>query len=131
MFTNYYIYLKNRYDLEDKEFKRLKYIASDFQKEIVNRSFFWEFIPLFRLIDRKMVRYQESIFQEFIDFLKNKYVNHIKDYNEDITRDFCDALIFAKNEALAEGKESAPYLTDDNLAMVVFDLFFGIFSLNF
>ena len=40
-------------------------------------------------------------------------------------RDFCDTLITAKNEALREGKESAPYLTDSNLSMVVFDLFFG------
>ncbi|CAG2181430.1 unnamed protein product, partial [Oppiella nova] len=40
-------------------------------------------------------------------------------------RDFCDALITAKNEALREGKESAPYLTDENLAMTIFDLFFA------
>ena len=117
--------------MEDKEFKRLKYTANDFGKEVGNRFFFWEFIPLVRFFDTKMVNKQKTIIQELIDFLKNKYVNHIKDYNEDITRDFCDALIFAKNEALAEGKESAPYLTDDNLAMVVFDLFLGIFSLNF
>ncbi|CAG2183102.1 unnamed protein product, partial [Oppiella nova] len=37
--------------------------------------------------------------------------------------DFCDALITAKNEALREGKESAPYLTDTNLTMTVMDLF--------
>ncbi|CAG2182140.1 unnamed protein product, partial [Oppiella nova] len=42
---------------------------------------------------------------------------------ESIVRDFCDALILAKNEALLEGKESAPYLNDDNITMVVWDLF--------
>jgi hypothetical protein len=41
-----------------------------------------------------------------------------------MTRDFCDELISAKNEALAEGKESEPYLTDDNLSMNILNLFF-------
>jgi hypothetical protein len=59
------------------------------------------------------------------EMIKNKYINHYKDYNETVTRDFCDALISAKNEALTEGRESAPYLTDDNLSMTILDLFFG------
>ena len=122
--------MKNRYDLEDKEFKRLKYINYDFgRNEIKNRFIFWEFLPLARFFDRKMVNKQYNLFQELIDFLKDKYVNHMKDYNEEITRDFCDALISAKNEALAEGKESAPYLTDDNIPMALTDLLLGIYSL--
>ncbi len=57
--------------------------------------------------------------------LKIKYKHHYEDYNENIIRDFCDALISAKNEALNEDKESKPYLTDDNLTLVILDLFLG------
>ena len=60
-----------------------------------------------------------------LSYNKNKYQAHYKDYDENVIRDFCDTLITAKNEALREGKESAPYLTDENLSMAVFDLFFA------
>ena len=55
--------------------------------------------------------------------MKIKYQAHYKDYDENVIRDFCDTLITAKNEALRDGKESAPYLIDENLAMAVFDMF--------
>ena len=38
---------------------------------------------------------------------------------------FFDVLISAKNEALRDGKESAPYLTDENLSMAVLNLMVG------
>ncbi len=73
-----------------------------------------------------MFKKQNKLLDELIEICKNKYTDHYKDFNETVVRDFSDALISAKNEALAEGKESAPYLTDENLAMSAMDLFFGI-----
>ena len=105
---------------------RYKYIINDYQEEIGYRFLLWQFIPLMRFIDRKMFNKRKIIFNELIDIFKNKYLNHYKDYNESVIRDICDALIYAKNEALAKGKGVAPYLTDNNLAMVVLDLFLGI-----
>ena len=64
-------------------------------------------------------------FDNLVNVFKDKYHAHYKDYDENVIRDFCDTLITAKNEALRDGKESAPYLTDVNLAMAVFDLFFA------
>ncbi|CAG2109133.1 unnamed protein product [Medioppia subpectinata] len=66
---------------------------------------------------------RERLFAETIDIVKGKYIKHYDDYNESIERDFCDALISAKNDALRDGKESAPYLTDTNLSMAIFDIF--------
>ena len=63
---------------------------------------------------------------DIIEMLKNKFRNHYKTYDESVIRDICDALISAKNDALSEGKESAPHLTDDNLAMAIIDTFLGI-----
>ena len=62
---------------------------------------------------------------DICELLETKFKSHYKDYDESVIRDFCDTLITAKNEALKEGKESAPYLKDNNLAMAVLDLFFA------
>ncbi|CAG2100869.1 unnamed protein product, partial [Medioppia subpectinata] len=113
------------YDFEDKEFKFLKYALKDFGKELGSRAFLWEFSSIIRFLDRKMVQKNDRLVNEFIALIKDKFVKHYEDYNESIERDFCDALISAKNDALRDGKESAPYLTDANLGMTVLDLFFA------
>ncbi|CAG2165010.1 unnamed protein product [Oppiella nova] len=105
------------YNLDDYEFKRIKYILKDFSKKAGSRLLLWEFSPLIRLLDRKLVIEKDDNIIEFIDICQKKFVSHQKDYSESIERDFCDALITAKNEALREGKESVPYLTDANLTM--------------
>ena len=70
-----------------------------------------------------MVQKQIDLVIELVEMMQAKFKSHYNDYDESIERDFCDALISAKNDALREGKESAPYLTDANLAMCIFDLF--------
>ena len=60
------------------------------------------------------------------EIIDEKYQAHLQDYEEGLIRDFSDALIAAKQEALAQGKESAPYLKDRNLIYALFDLFMGM-----
>jgi steroid 17alpha-monooxygenase/17alpha-hydroxyprogesterone aldolase/cytochrome P450 family 1 subfamily A polypeptide 1 len=108
----------------------LKYIFSDFQKEVGPIFELIEFVPITRFYYRKEIKRFHKTIIDFIDVIANKYKDHYKEYNENSIRDFSDAVIFAKNEALAEGKESAPYLTDENLALVIVDLFMGTFSKN-
>jgi hypothetical protein len=76
---------------------------------------------LTRVWFNKKVGHINKTVENFRDLIKNKYQEHYKDYNENIIRDFCDSVIFAKNEA----KESVEYLTDENLALVIVDLFTG------
>ncbi|CAG2173725.1 unnamed protein product [Oppiella nova] len=113
------------YDLEDKEFKRLKYILTDYPTEIAHKILLWEFSAFVRFIDSNHIKQYFKNIREFQNNSKQKLISHYSDYSGAIERDFCDALITAKNEALREGKESAPYLTDDNLAMMSCDLFLG------
>jgi steroid 17alpha-monooxygenase/17alpha-hydroxyprogesterone aldolase/cytochrome P450 family 1 subfamily A polypeptide 1 len=108
----------------------LKYIFSDFQKEVGSIFELIEFVPITRFYYRKEIKRFHKTIIDFIDVIANKYRKHYKEYNENSIRDFSDAVIFAKNEALAEGKESAPYLTDENLALVIVDLFMGTFLKN-
>ncbi len=112
-------------DPKDPEFKLFKYYFSDFQTEIAVAFGVAEFIPISRFFYRKLIKKGIKTVEDFKDVIKLKYKDHYKEYNENIIRDFCDALILSKNEALNEDKESKPYLTDDNLALVILDLFMG------
>jgi hypothetical protein len=57
--------------------------------------------------------------------VKQKYLDRLKVHSSGVIHDFCDALIEAKEEAIAEEKESASALTDVNLSLVILNLFFG------
>ena len=103
----------------------MKYVQKDYFKEMNMRLFFWQMSPIIRWFDRNELKKMKKIFDDDAALIRSKFISHYKDYNESVIRDFCDTLITAKNEALKEGKESAPYLTDSNLSMVVFDLFFA------
>ena len=56
---------------------------------------------------------------------KQKYLDRLKVHSKREIHDFCDALIEAKEEAIADEKESASALTDVNLSLVILNLFFG------
>jgi len=62
-------------------------------------------------------------FDDVISMIHEKYQAHLKDYESGLVRDFSDALIEAKEESIAQGKESAPYLHDKNLSYTLMDLF--------
>jgi len=49
--------------------------------------------------------------RKFITFSRDKYTLTAKQYEEDTINSFTDSLVAAKNKAIAEGKESGPYLT--------------------
>ena len=69
-----------------------------------------------------MCNKHKKLMQEFRNIFVKQFKAHYKDYSESVIRDFCDALISAKNDALNEGKESAQYLNDGNLGMTLLDL---------
>ena len=52
-------------------------------------------------------------------------MDRLKDHKNGVIQHFCDALIEAKEEAISEGKESAPHLNDTNLSFVIMNLFQG------
>ena len=70
-----------------------------------------------RVLDWRMVKKMDLLWKEAVAMVNDKFKIHYDDCNESIERDFCDALISAKNNALKEGKEKASHLKDANLAM--------------
>ena len=113
---------ERRFSSGDQAFKKVKFVVKDFTEEIGARFILWEFSPTLRLIDYKMVNKYEEGVKDFINTIKDLYKNHNKDYDESNERDICDELISAKNTALRESKESARYLTDENLSLCLGDL---------
>ena len=84
------------------------------------------FLKLF--ISKSSLYLNQRQFDELFDLAKQKYKNHQSDYQEEITRDFIDASMKAKNDSIKKSRESAPFLTDNNLAVTVNQLFLGLFS---
>ena len=105
--------------------KQIRYVFKDFNENEGNRWLVWEFSSIMRLIDYKLVKKHRKLWLDLIETIKNKFKAHYKDYSESVIRDFCDTLITAKNDSLKSGKVSAHCLTDENLSMAVFDLFFA------
>ena len=90
-----------------------------------NRINLWTFSSVIRLLDWRGVNQFQQLFDNTINSVKIIFQNHYQDYDESIERDFCDALITAKKEAIKRDKQSLKYLTDENLSMSIFDLFLG------
>ena len=74
-----------------------------------------------RILDWRMVKIFNLIWREAVATVNDIFISHYKNYNESIERDFSDALITAKNNALKVGKEMASHLTDANLAITTLD----------
>lgn len=56
------------------------------------------------------------------EYILARYQQHLVDYDQSKIRDFADALIAAKVEAIDEQRDSAEHLNDDNLGLVLMDM---------
>ncbi|XP_054161123.1 steroid 17-alpha-hydroxylase/17,20 lyase-like [Oppia nitens] len=114
------------YTLDDPEFRQIKYTFYDLEFETGNCFVLWEWAPIFRWLYRPdLFNHYKHHFVSLRQLIQQKFLDHRHDYQPDIERDFCDALIATADEAVHQSKESAPYLTDANLSMTVFDVFFA------
>ncbi|CAG2116408.1 unnamed protein product, partial [Medioppia subpectinata] len=119
------VVFSEKFDIEQPELKKFKYITTDFQTDLGSSMFVYEFIPIVRYFMANPLAKYEQYFNEMKNFTRNIYQKHSKTYNSKNLRDFCDILIAAKHEAIADDKQSAQYFTDDNLLATLSDLFIG------
>jgi hypothetical protein len=87
-----------------------------------------EFIPIFRFYYKSIVKRVKDVITDFTNNVTELFTSHYDDYDQNYLRDFSDQLIFAKNEAISENKDSAKYMTDANLGHVIMDIFMGNFN---
>jgi len=114
--------------MDDPFYENLKYLISEFSDEFFVRFALWEISPIIRFLDRNAINKCKEYFFKQVDFIKQNVKDHCQEYSESVIKDLIDALISAKNDALNEGKESAKYLTDTNLSMIIIDLLVGMDS---
>ena len=114
-----------RYSMDDPEFLRLRYTSEESNKNLTGLVVSSDLVPVLKPFVQNKVKLIRELGLEQLSILKQKYVSHQKDYQFGQIRDFTDALISAKLDALQNEKESKPYLTDDNLALALLDLFSG------
>ena len=114
-----------RYSMNDPEFLRFIHVREESNKNLSGVVVASDFAPVLKPFVKNKAKLIRDLTLEQLNIIKQKYVSHQKDYQFGQIRDFTDALISAKFDALQNEKESKPYLTDNNLALALFDLFLG------
>jgi hypothetical protein len=85
-------------------------------------------VPILKLVYFNATNKVSKVLLDLSLNIRGKYHKRLQDHQKGVIRDFCDALIEAKEEAINEEKESAPHLNDNNLSLVIMNLFFGKFN---
>lgn len=80
--------------------------------EFGNRGIIMQFLPLSAILFVPEMKNIFKIFRQYKHYLIGQFKSHEKTFEAGVVRDFTDALIEARNEAVRDGKESAPYLTN-------------------
>ncbi|XP_054157898.1 steroid 17-alpha-hydroxylase/17,20 lyase-like [Oppia nitens] len=80
-------------------------------------------VPVMKLFYGNVLNKTLDVLDKLTTTIKQQYLNRIPVHENGVVNDFCDALIEAKEEAIAEQKESAPHFTDTNLSLVITNLF--------
>lgn len=110
------------YSLNDREFLRLKE-ANDLATEKQSVLFVVEFLPFMKYVYRKSWSEILKVAKVQIDWCIEQFDSHMKTYTPGNVRDFCDALIHAKEEAEVSDAEAVVHLNRENLINVIVDLF--------
>lgn len=113
-----------RYSLDDPEFIYIKN-SFDYFRHNVNSLTLIDRLPIIKPFYYKTFNKVSQTLLSLSNTITRKYREHLTDNQKGVIRDFCDGLIEAKEEAIAEVKESAPHLSDNNLSFVIFNLFFA------
>jgi len=119
---NLFLYLKQtniwdifsfylRYSFDDPQFVRLSKIhkqVSDCGPQMA----VIQFVPLLGLLYLPLLRNFIRSIKDLSNILGEEFIYHKKTYDEDVTRDFMDALMASKSEAIIKEKSSAKYLSN-------------------
>jgi hypothetical protein len=116
------LYLSKRYAFNDEELRFYEKSFEFFRKHS-DSLIIPDRVPVLKPFYSKAYKKVGQTLENLSLNIRNKYISHLEDHKKDVIRDFCDALIEAKEEAISEEKESAPHLNDTNLSLVIMNLF--------
>ncbi|XP_054157487.1 steroid 17-alpha-hydroxylase/17,20 lyase-like [Oppia nitens] len=111
-----------RYTFNDPELKFYENSLEYFRAN-TNTLGLCDRVPAMKLIYGKVINKTLDVVDQLSTNVKQQYLNRIPVHQNGVVNDFCDALIEAKHEAIAEQKDTAIHFTDTNLSLVIIDLF--------
>ncbi|CAG2104911.1 unnamed protein product [Medioppia subpectinata] len=104
---------------------KTRYMITEFLTDQGSSIFLYEFVPVLQYFMADPLAKYKQYFNDLMTYTRDIYQTHDKTHDSENLRDFCDILIAAKHEAIADDKQTAPYLTDDNLPAALIDLLAG------
>ena len=110
--------------MDDKEFQFLEQNFEYFRAN-TNSLAIADRVPILKPFYYKTFKNVYKVLSEISMTISKKYLERVKVHEKGVINDFCDGLIEAKEEAIEEVKETAPYLNDLNLSFVILNLFIG------
>ena len=110
--------------MDDKEFQFLEQSFEYFRAN-TNSLAIADRVPILKPLYYKNFKRVYNVLIGIMTTVRNKYLERVKVHEKGVINDFCDGLIEAKEEAIEEAKETAPYLNDLNLSFVILNLFIG------
>ena len=110
------------YDIDDEEFTSIVYYNEILMEGLAaaNGVDFLTWLRYFPNKNISLIRESVSIRDPILDRWLEK---HRETFQKGNIRDFTDALIDAANEEIAENQMSQRYLEEDNLLMIMHDMF--------
>lgn len=116
--------LGSRYEVDDPEFLRVYRLNETITNTNVVRSVtdVFPFLCYFMKVDNLGYKIRSTECERF-ELLKQKYRQHQETFDEQVTRDYTDALIRAKIQAEQEDNSDQIFLTDDNIISSLTSIF--------
>lgn len=111
------------YSVDDEELRSIKR-AWDVDAEVAAEYAMIEFIPILKdTLYRKQWTKLGQSYQFILNWCKRQLEEHQETFQEDFSRDFCDELLHAKNEAERSDSKASEILNLDNLTNTLMNLF--------
>ena len=95
----------------------------EFKEDANKTTIIADFIPILRFPLANQIKKLRKRAEMYHQFVLEELMEHQADYQNGIIRDFTDALITSKEEAIKEGQENVKHLNDFNLMLTLSDLF--------
>lgn len=115
------------YSIDDKsQVDCIKQMSHDMNNPILYIQEIFPFLRSFYFY-KKIYNQAKDNSRKCVEIFKQNYQESLGNFDSNEIKTFADALIFSKKEAEEEEKDSSKYLNDDNLALVLAELFIAGF----
>ncbi len=111
-----------KYDINDEEFSKIIHLNQNISEGLAGGNGV-DFLTWLRFFPNRHINQLRESVSLRDPILLRRLRKHQETYEEGNIRDFTDALIYAANEEIKEEKSSQRYLKEENILMIMADIF--------